>query len=96
MDTFRELLDLGMGALSLTQERAEKAVKKLIRKGKLGKKEGSQIIRALIERGEKERKNLRIEFSKIAREVVGGLNLATKNEVQALRREVAKLKKHRH
>ena len=68
----------------------------MIKKGKLGKKEGGKFVDAVIERGDKERKKIQAELSKVARETVEGLNLATKQEVLNLKKEVAKLKKHKH
>ena len=96
MDILKELLDLGIGTLSLSREKAEKAISKLIKKGKFGKKEGARFVDMLIERGDKERKIIQAELSKIARQTVAGLNLATKQEVLNLRKEVEKLKKHKH
>ncbi|HAJ56789.1 MAG TPA: hypothetical protein DCL35_03340 [Candidatus Omnitrophica bacterium] len=96
MDILKELVDLSVGALALTKERAEKVVKNLIRKGKLGEKEGKSLVKELIQKGKKERETLNKELAKAVKDVVGKLNLATKDELDRLKREVAGLKKHKH
>lgn len=96
MDILKELIDLGAGVVALTQEKAEKIVKELVKKGKIGEKESKAFIRRLVKKGAQESKNLKAEVAKIAREVVNHLNLATKDEVRRLEREIAELKKQRH
>lgn len=96
MDILKELIDLGLGIAALTQEKAEKIVKELVKKGKIGEQESKAFIRQLVKKGEQESKHLKAEVVKIAREVVNTLNLATKDEVRRLEREIAALKKQRH
>lgn len=96
MDILKELFDLGMGTLALTQEKAEKAIKALIKKGKLEEKEGRELVEALIKRGRIERMGLEKKISKLAQRVTRELNFATKEDLRKLKKEIDQLKKHKH
>ncbi len=95
MDILKELVDLGVGLLIMTQEQAEKAVYRLVQKGKLGEKESKVFMRALIKKGRAESKHLKREVSRIAKDAVNGLNLATKEDVRRLEKEISRLKQRK-
>lgn len=49
---------IGLGAATLTKERAEKSIKKLIKRGLLTKKDGDGLIRKMLMEANKERKRI--------------------------------------
>lgn len=49
------LLSLGWGTVSMTWEKAESLVQKLVSKGDIKKEDTKKMIKLLVERGEKER-----------------------------------------
>lgn len=95
MDVIKEIVDLGMGILTLTQEKAEKIVGELVKKGKIREKESKVLIRALVKKGKIQSEHLKAEVSKITKGVVSGLNLATREDVKRLEKEIVKLKKRK-
>lgn len=95
MDILKEFVELGAGLLMMTQEEVEKVIRRLVQKGKLGEKEGKAFARSLMKKGRAESAHLKKEVFRIAKEVVGGLNLATKDEVKRLEKEVARLKQRK-
>lgn len=95
MDILKEMVDLGVGLLMMTQEQVEKMVQQLVRKGKLGEKESKVFMRSLIKKGKTESKHVKKEFTKIAKDIVGGLNFATKDDIRRLEREIARLKQRK-
>ncbi|MFH1692603.1 MAG: polyhydroxyalkanoate synthesis regulator [Candidatus Omnitrophota bacterium] len=95
MDILKEFVDLGLGLLTMTQEQVEKTVQQLVKKRKIGEKESKAFLRSLVKKGKAESQHLKKEVSKITKEVVSGLNLATKQDLKRLEKEIAKLKKRK-
>jgi len=91
MDLFKKTFLLGMGALSLTKEKAEKFVNELVEKGEVGTEEAKQFVKEMIEKGEQEKAALqdtiKNELSKIRREV----GLVTKEEFASLEERIKQL-----
>lgn len=55
IDVFRKAFFAGMGALSLTKEKAEKLVEDLVEKGEVGAEEAKTFAKELFEKGQQER-----------------------------------------
>ena len=92
-NTGEKLLELGLGAMVLTKEKVEKAVKTLEQKGKIGKTDAKKLIDQLIKKGEGAKKDLDKKMETVVKSVLKSMNLATKKEVDNLKAEIAKLKK---
>lgn len=56
--TIRNALLLGLGAASLTKKQIKTQIDKLVKNGNLNAKEGEEMVRKLINEGQKQRKNV--------------------------------------
>jgi len=88
----KRAIHLGLGALVLTRDKAEELVKELVKKGKLLESEGKVLAEELMKRGRKERVVLEDRLRQMVQDTVKKLNLATKEDIEILRREIRKKK----
>ncbi|MEW6173916.1 MAG: hypothetical protein AB1510_12810 [Bacillota bacterium] len=89
IDTFRKVVLVGIGALSLTKEKAEQLVKELAEKGHVTTDEARSFVKELLDRGQRERETLQ----KAVREEVDGLRenwgLVTKRDLNEVLQRLA-------
>jgi polyhydroxyalkanoate synthesis regulator phasin len=90
-DMLKNVLYAGVGAAFLTKEKIEELNGELIEKGKLTREEGKQFVDDLIKRSEKAKDELELWISKRVEDRVNQLDLATKDEVADLKRQVEEL-----
>ncbi|MBD3263821.1 MAG: hypothetical protein GF375_01810 [Candidatus Omnitrophica bacterium] len=88
----KKALGLGLGMYVLTREKVEEVVQELIKKGKLAEDEGESLIDDLVKRGQAEKEEIDKKISQIVRDTVEKLNLATKDDIEELKREIEKTK----
>lgn len=93
MSVVKSLLNLGLGALAMTKEKAEQVVSELVKKGEIGQDEGKELINELIKKGEKSKKEIEEQIEKIVKNVIERLDISTKKEIKELKSEVEELKK---
>lgn len=93
MSVVKSLLNLGLGALAMTKEKAEQVVSELVKKGEIGQDEGKELINELIKKGEKSKKEIEEQIEKIVKNVTERLDISTKKEIKELKSEVEELKK---
>ncbi|MEW6181772.1 MAG: hypothetical protein AB1500_01170 [Bacillota bacterium] len=91
IDTFRKVVLVGIGALSLTKEKAEQLAKELAEKGHVTTDEARTFVKELLDRGERERETLQ----KTVREEINGLRdnwgLVTKRDLNELFQRIEKI-----
>ncbi len=92
-ETARKFMLLGIGALSLTEERLQRVINAMVKKGELSSQEGRELVRELLERAGKERDALAARVRKEVKDILDSLDLATKADLQELRRQLAELEK---
>ena len=93
MSVLKSLLNLGLGALVMTKEKAEQVVSELVKKGEVGQEEGKELTNELIEKGEKSKKEIEAQIEKMVKSVVEKLDISTKKEIEELKSEIEELKK---
>jgi polyhydroxyalkanoate synthesis regulator phasin len=81
IDTFRKIVLIGIGALSLTKEKAEQLVKELAEKGHVTTDEARSFVKELLERGQRERETVRKAFREEFDEVREKWGLVTKKDL---------------
>ncbi len=84
----KDAINLGLGALALTKEKAEEIAKELVKKGKLLESESKALAEELMKRGQEERVGLEDKLQKIVQDTVKKLNLATKEDIDILKKEI--------
>ncbi len=93
MSVLKDFVNLGLGALVMTKEKAEEVVSELVKKGEVGQEEGKELINELIEKGEKGKKEIEDKIEKMVKNVIEKLDLSAKKEIEELKSEIEKLKK---
>lgn len=87
----KKSLLLGMGAISLTREKAENIVRELEEKGEVKSNEAKDFVNELVEKGEQER----TLFKETVRKEMNSLNetmgLPTKKDLAALEERIKRL-----
>ena len=90
-DVLRKLTLAGIGAFSLTREKAEQIVKELVEKGQVSAEEAKGVFHDLLEKGEQERaaltRSIRNEFNRFREEV----GFVTKQDYRALEERINRL-----
>ena len=92
MDTLKEALHMGLGLFVLTKENAEKIANDLVKKGKLETKESEALIKDLIKKGKAQEKEIDVQVSKIVAKTLVKLNVASKEDVRRLEKEIKQIK----
>lgn len=89
----RKLLLAGIGAFSLTKEKAEQIVNELVERGQVTREEARGLFRDLIRKGEQEREALqevvRSELEKLRQD----LGFVTRQDIEALAARIENLEK---
>ena len=88
-DLIKKTILVGLGALSLTREKAEEITKDLIKRGEVAKIEEAKFVKDLMKRAEKSR----VEIEKIIEKTLVKLNVPTRKEFDALKTKINKLSK---
>ena len=90
-ETLDKLVLAGLGALSMTRERAEKIFDEYVSRGQAEKASRSGFVKELMETAEKTRKDLEKIVSERVHETVSKLSLATHEDIQRLENKLDKL-----
>ena len=90
-ETLKNMLYAGIGAAFLTKEKIEELKADLVEKGKMSQEEGRQFVDDLLRRSEKAKDQLDLWISRRVEERIAQFNLATRDEVAELRRQVEEL-----
>ena len=91
-DMLKRYLDAGIAFTKMTQERAEAIVRDLVGAGEVGADQASTAVQDLLERS---RENTERLFETVRAEIntqIGNLGLATRDDIESLRREIASLR----
>lgn len=91
-DVFEQVFLLGLGAASLTKEKADQAVDDLIARGRLSREEGRRLAHDIAERGAKEKETVRSMMAEEARRALDSIEVATKDDVRRLEAEIAEMR----
>ncbi len=81
-DFFEKAYMAGLGAWSVTKEKAKEIVDDLVEKGKITADEAPKILKEVVAKAEESKKALEERVEKGVENTVNRLNLATKSDVQ--------------
>lgn len=87
-DLFKKFINAGVGFVSLTNDRFQSTVDKLVKESKLSEKEGKKIMDDLKKNTDTKRKELESQFTGIANRLMKGVGVATNADVEELKRSV--------
>lgn len=89
------LLSLGWGTVSMTWEKAENLVQKLVSRGDIKKEDTKKMIKLLVERGEKERQVFKEYISNEVAKILQINNMVTREEFSELQDRVSNLENNK-
>ncbi len=92
-ETLDKMMLAGLGAISMTRERAEKIFDEYVSRGKIEKENRTGFVKAMMDAADKNRSELENLIAKQVRETVEHLNLPTREDVQRLEQKIDKLVK---
>ena len=90
-ETLDKMMLAGLGAISMTRERAEKIFDEYVSRGKLEKENRTGFVKAIMDAADKNRAELEKLISKQVRETVEHLNLPTRDDIQRLEQKMDQL-----
>ena len=90
-ETLKNILYTGIGIAFLTKDKIEELKADLVEKGRISQEEGRQFVDDLLRRSEKARDQLDLLINKLVEERIEQFNLATRDELADLRRQVEEL-----
>lgn len=87
----KNMIYTGVGAAFLTRDKLDEIRKDLVDRGNLTKEEGKDFVEDLLRKSDSARDQLELWLSRQVDDRIKGLNLATIDEVDELRRKVEEL-----
>lgn len=87
------LLTIGVGALNLTRERAEKLVKEWEEEGEVRRKDMKKTVNELVKKGERERDDLRKTIDERVAELTKKIGVITKSDLEKITAKLERLEK---
>ena len=92
-EKMNELFMMGLGALALTREKAQKIADELVKKGKIESEEASAVVEEIAEKGKKTKTELSNLIKSELKKSVENLNLATGDDIDRLEKNIEELGK---
>lgn len=92
-DIFKKTFLAGLGAMSLTREKAQEITNDLIKRGELAKTDEAKFVRDLLDLAEKNKSGLEDKIEKAIEKVMAKLDIPTRKEIEELKTEIARLSK---
>ncbi|MFP7755137.1 phasin family protein [Thermodesulfobacteriota bacterium B35] len=90
-ELMKNVVYAGVGAAFLTKEKIEELNRELVEKGKMTQEEGKKFVEELIRKSENAKDQLELWISQRVEDKIRQLNLATRDELADLRRQVEEL-----
>jgi len=87
-ETFDKLMLAGLGALTMTRERAEKMFDEYVNKGQALKETRSGFVKDVMDGADRTRAELQKLVAEQVRQAVSGMHLASKEDVERLERKL--------
>ncbi|MCI0652730.1 MAG: hypothetical protein L0Z55_12700 [Planctomycetes bacterium] len=91
MDPLRNLLLVGLGAVSYSQEKLKTAIGSLIDRGDLSREQGERVLSEWLARGKDEQAQITQRISTEMAKLMQKLALVSREEFDELKRRVEKL-----
>jgi polyhydroxyalkanoate synthesis regulator phasin len=93
IEQLKKALTTGVGLALRTWAEVEVAGKEMIKKAQLSEKDAGQLLKNLKESYEKTQKKMELQVNRLVKDFLNKADIATSDDVKALRREVQDLRK---
>jgi polyhydroxyalkanoate synthesis regulator phasin len=82
----------GLGLLDYSREKVESFASELVERGELSKSEESQFVKKMMDRAEKDRKEIEKKIGETVEKTMERMNVPTRNELEELKKEIKKMR----
>jgi len=89
----RKVFLASIGAAVVAEEEVVNLINRFVEKGEIAEKDGKKLVNEVMEKRKKKAKKAEGEFNKQMEEVMGKMNVPTKDDIDALSKKVAELSK---
>ncbi len=89
----KKVMDIGLGIASVTEKKVREVAAELIKKGEMKKEGAEKFINGLLKKTEKDRRGLEERLTGVVKKVIDKLPLATRSELDELKKKVEDLEK---
>jgi polyhydroxyalkanoate synthesis regulator phasin len=93
IEQLKKAMTTGVGLALKTWDEVETLGKEIIKKARLPEREGAQFLQGLKKSYEQTQKRLEIRVNQLVKDVLKKAEVASSDDVKALKREIQKLKK---
>jgi polyhydroxyalkanoate synthesis regulator phasin len=90
-ETLDKMMLAGLGAISMTRERAEKIFDEYVSRGKLEKESRTGFIKEILDAADRNRQELEKLIASQVRDTMEHLNMPTKDDIQRLEQKIDEL-----
>jgi polyhydroxyalkanoate synthesis regulator phasin len=90
-ETLDKIFLAGLGAMSLTKEKAEEIFEEYVEKGKLKREQKSGFVKEILDTAAKSRSDLEKIISEQLQKVLAQMPLATKNDLKRIEEKLDQL-----
>ena len=91
MDIIRKAVFLGLGAISLTKDKADELVDDLIKRGEVASAERFKTIDRLLKEADRQEKELQRRIDSTVQKVVTDMGLATRRDLEEIAETLKKI-----
>ncbi|MEE8185057.1 MAG: hypothetical protein V3T96_01485 [Thermodesulfobacteriota bacterium] len=93
VDIFKKAALMGIGMMSLTEDKARELIEEMEKRGEVSSKEGRELIDKLFSKVDEERKTAEEKLKSALKNYLSKMNIATKQEVLRLEKKIRSLEK---
>ena len=84
MDTIKKTMYLGLGALSLTKEKAEAVADDLVKRGEMNAKDRVKMVEQLLKEGKTQKGMIEEKVSALVQKTMADMGLPTQKEFKSI------------
>ncbi|MHC1575409.1 MAG: phasin family protein [Candidatus Methanogasteraceae archaeon] len=93
IESLRKLGLLGIGAISITEEKIKQVVDELVEKGEMNREEGKTLVHEILTEKTKQMQELEGKISEDVQNAIGESKIALKDDVSRLEDKITELEK---
>jgi polyhydroxyalkanoate synthesis regulator phasin len=93
IESLRKLGLLGIGAISITEDKVKQVVNELVEKGEMNAEEGKTLVHELLTEKKKQMQELDEKLMRDVQNAIGKSNIALKDDVSRLEDKITELEK---
>jgi len=93
IELIRKAVMLGLGAISLTHEKAKSFVDEMVKRGEVTKDEGVKLVEEILDRAKEQESRINEKINVEIRKAIDSLGVASKEDVARLEKRIEELGK---